>query len=523
MVQNNKNELQQTEEVAKPEEKEVRSESKQRDQAVTDLNGGVLNKQQQENQSEQFKTGRTKVTGVGKNLDGSGGLPSGESIFGDARNQNALRESWMGKNQRKEELLQEIMEANAQGKLVGDGGFVATAITEPQALKPDEKLEENEAAKIDTQIQANERIRIALASAFPSAYGRSTEHLPIPVRPEHAANSLPGQKPDDSDKNGGDKQPEGSIVGGGAPPPGDDETRRLWSDPNFDPDHGTLWEFVKKHTYVPEKKDPKAPAEKHEHKDKEEEKQREKEKEKSQPDSGFSSDIYRTADGKLLSPAEVARGLNLNTRTDLLKKLTTEDLQRLGLERIPKDKVDATVAAHLESIVEKTAVIENGRVTPESGLKTCELIRKSLETFCPDINTRNLAFLIERHEGKTRAHVSINGRDAIVPGTMPVVPDTNTLFNYEDVGRPVNNHSEPKLLESVAPKISEQKNKTELFMFTEQLPCAPHCKELVQSQFPQHFKEEQATLSVTGVYAKESDRLKGVQERMRKYKGGKQQ
>lgn len=480
-----------TPEKALPDKVDSHAEKKQRDQAIAGLDDGLLNKQQQDTLADQQSTGKTKVTGFGKNRDGTGGLPSGESIFGDAKNQAALRDAWTGKDQRKQELLKEIMEANAQGKLVSDGGFIAS-VSKPEYQSPLYRDSE-----------------MALIKAFPSIYGK--DRLPIPARPAHS--DPPGGKPDESGDEGDKEPPPGSIVGGGAPPPGDDETRRRLSDPNYDPDHGTLWEFVRKHTYLPANESPQAPLEKRDRADGDEEKHREKEKERLQPPSGLSSEIYRrTTDGKLLSPAEVARHLNLNTRTDLLDDLTAEDLKKLGLERIPKERTDATVADRLESIVEKTAVIENGRITPESGLKACDHIRETLRTFCSDIDKKNISFVIAEIAGKRQVFVSVNNKDSLAPGTMPPV-GADRIFTYDPgAGRPTENHSEAKLLEQLAPHV---KPGDSIALFTEQDPCKDSCAFLINEDFP---VETGAYVSTSSVYPDQVTRTAGVAERVRKYR-----
>ncbi len=159
-MQKNENEKQDAApEKALPGKTDSHAEIKQRDQALAELNNGLLNKQQQDALADQQSTGKTKVTGFGKNRDGTGGLPSGASIFGDAKNQAALRDAWTGKDQRKQELIKEIMEANAEGKLLSDGGFVAS-VAKPDADKVMEEI---------------------VASTFPAIYEK--DRLPIPSRP----------------------------------------------------------------------------------------------------------------------------------------------------------------------------------------------------------------------------------------------------------------------------------------------------------------------------------------------------
>jgi hypothetical protein len=163
-----------TPEKALPDKADSHAEKKQRDQAIAGLNSGLLNKQQQDALADQQGTGKTKVTGFGKNRDGKGGLPSGESIFGDAKNQAALRDVWTGKDQRKQELMKEIMEASAQGKLLSDGGFVAS-VAKPNA----------------------DNVEGIVASTFPGIYER--DRLPIPARPAPDG-TAPGASSNDGDQ-----------------------------------------------------------------------------------------------------------------------------------------------------------------------------------------------------------------------------------------------------------------------------------------------------------------------------------
>lgn len=168
MQKNESEKSEATPEKALPDKVDSRAEKKQRDQAIAGLDDGLLNKQQQDALTDQQGTGKTKVTGFGKNRDGKGGLPSGESIFGDAKNQAALRDAWTGKDQRKQELMKEIMEASAQGKLLSDGGFVASV------SKPD----------------ADNVMEGVVASTFPGIYER--DRLPIPARPAPDDGAAPG-------------------------------------------------------------------------------------------------------------------------------------------------------------------------------------------------------------------------------------------------------------------------------------------------------------------------------------------
>lgn len=113
---------------------------------------------------------------------------------------------------------------------------------------------------------------------FPGLYG--TDRFAIPPRPESSANSNGQEKPP-SDKP---SKPQVSFIGGGAPPPGDDdETRKNWSDPYYDPEHGNVWNFVDKHTYKPGEQAPESPKKK--------DKQVDEEKENDKPKTPSISEI----------------------------------------------------------------------------------------------------------------------------------------------------------------------------------------------------------------------------------------
>ena len=76
------------------ERSENKTEDKERRQAAKELNSGTLNDQEKQILQQKRESGRSRATGFGKNADGSGGLASAESIFGDAKEQNSLRLAW---------------------------------------------------------------------------------------------------------------------------------------------------------------------------------------------------------------------------------------------------------------------------------------------------------------------------------------------------------------------------------------------------------------------------------------------
>jgi hypothetical protein len=100
---------------------EKHAQEKQRSQSSDDLQAGELNKRVKEEQADHKVSGRSRVTGAGKNSDGSGGVPSAESLFGSAKEQGQLRAQWQ------EQKFNDMLNADAQGKLLGAGGKFVSA------------------------------------------------------------------------------------------------------------------------------------------------------------------------------------------------------------------------------------------------------------------------------------------------------------------------------------------------------------------------------------------------------------
>lgn len=477
---------------------ESRSVGKQRDQASNEIIDGTLNEQKKSEKTEIQRTGKSKITGV-KGAEGGPGFPSAESIFGNVSEQTSLRSDWQQDNSRKSALIKEIRDANAKGMLIGDGGFVE----QPKPLDVRQESPDNLIATV----------RPSFADII---YGRN--HLPRPARPDHAANDPPGnpgEKPDDSDKSGGDKIPAGSIVGGGAPPPGDDdETRRRLSDPYFDPDHGTVWEFVRKHTHLPKQPDK---VTEHEKKKDADEDRKKDEEITDVVKSGYTSEIYKNSNGELISAATMSDQIGLGRRTDLLRKLTDDEIRQLGYERIANEKVDALISGKLDKIIESTVKIENGKVTEETGLAASDQIRETLRPFCKDIDKRNIAFKVSDIDGHRQIRVALNRGEA-VPGTMPTVrpqalePDMNPAF-------PRNSDSEFKLLEPDAQEFKDH-GYGHIALFTEQQPCLDSCKPIIEDQLPFIFTNR-ISISVTSVYPSETARTEAVKKRVEKQKNAK--
>jgi hypothetical protein len=311
---------------------ESRSTGKQQEQASNEIFDGSLNEQKMAVKAEIQRTGKSKITGV-KGAEGGPGFPSAESVFGKADEQTSLRNDWQS-DARKTELINEIRQANAQGKLIADGGF-------REAPNPHQEQEKADRQEIAASVRSKD-----FSNIMDKVYG--TNHLVIPARPApEATHAKPNQsiaKPEpggDENKEPKPKPGDQIISAGGPGPPGDNDNykRRYW---DFDPEYETGENFATKHRIDPksppkgERSEPDEKTEKKRDDDKDEEKDKSK-----LFSSGYEGAVYRIkGNDEYVSAIELAKILPGNHTSTSVDKLRKEELAKHGIERIAVEKAD---------------------------------------------------------------------------------------------------------------------------------------------------------------------------------------
>lgn len=303
------------------------------------------------------------------------------------------------------------------------------------------------------QIQEQGFIDFDDASLQLASIGRFSEsQKKKPAEKSKPQSNEPGHGGDgDKEKEKPEAGGEVIIMGGagGAPPPGGGGGHERFADPNYDPEYGTVDEFVRQHRI-----DPKAPS-----KETEKKESPEKELEKKIKESPELKDVLKRLEQTLLS-------------MDLVK---------------------------------------DGKISPEKGKEAVDKIRESLRSFTKDINGKNIAFAVVEVNGEQKIVIGISGSNT--PGAQVAEKPVLQIKRHGNMPRETDSEFKilDQIVVELKNSQLSKNSHGNIAIFTEQKPCES-CDPVISTQVPKVLKDMglpniNPPGKATWIYENEQERL----------------
>lgn len=237
------------------------------------------------------------------------------------------------------------------------------------------------------------------------------------------------------------------------------------------------------------------------------------------PESGWKEPLFLTGDDELMTVDKIIEHLDISRQR--LAKMSPAELEEHNLIRLSPKQADVVVQERLRNQFAKILELSDSDTFPGKVTDATASIRKILIQFEEEILERNIAPIIVKHGDKEELFFAVNNKEKI-PGTIP--PQTNRLFPHAKDYRSRANDSEAKAANFVGElfedkdfsRITDEARKPNIWMLSEQAPCDPSCKILIEKA-KEWFAKRGIPFISTSVYPDKEARQLFVMQKFLKW------